>query len=327
MINPIQNEYWQPITGDDEPYLTMYYRDVPNGYRIENLPIPDNVKYPYLNANWSRLVGLANKFYRNCEINGETLADFFANLDLSLDLGKDRLEKLISNMDLIVFERGSITTRILSEDTESNENSTKSGNNTDTESIDISKARTGSNADNETKNFSKGKTGSNADNETKNLSKGKTGTNADNETVNITDQNVELAFNSSNDDPSAKVVKSGTDNITHTISETETETGTDNISHTINETETETGTDNISHVIDESETETQNNEIEHTINESDSRNATSEKGLDETISINRYQGENGIDYFEKLISIYPNLPMMFIDIFKDDFILKEVLIW
>ena len=221
---------WNPIIGDDEPYNTTYYRDVPNGFRIENLTI-DADAYPLLYANWDRFVDIADKYYRNCEINGETIKDFFENLELSLELGKDKLEKILSNLDYLVFEHGNETTRELSEDSSIDEDITR------------------------------------------------TGTNSDNETVNITDKNVELAFNSANDDASNKVIKSGTDNISHGI------------------------------------------------NESESKDTSTDRGLTETITVTRYQGETGLNFFEQLINVYPDIPMMFINMFKEDFIIKEVIIW
>lgn len=230
-MNPIDTSNWIPVLGDDNPYFSVAYRDVPDGYRFDDLPIPDSEVYPMLNANWDRFVAIANSYYRNCEINGETIKDFFDNLNLSLDLGKDYIEKILENLDYIAFDKGSETTRTIEENGETSDTGTRTGNN------------------------------------------------SDNETVNLEDRTIELAFNSNNNDPSTKTTKTGTDNISHVISESDSRTGTNN------------------------------------------HNVT------ENITVSRYQGEDGITYFERLVNSYPIIPRMFIDMFKDDFVIKEVIIW
>lgn len=230
-INPIDTSNWIPVLGDDNPYFSLAYREVPEGYRFDDLPIPDSELYPMLNANWLRFIAIANSYYRNCEINGETIKDFFDNLNLSLELGKDNIEKILENLNYIVFDKGSVTARIVSESGQSSDTGTRTGNN------------------------------------------------ADNETINLEDKNIELAFNSENADPSTKATKTGTDNINHTI------------------------------------------------NESDSRTGSNSRSMTENITVSRYQGEDGISFFERLINVYPNIPRMFIDMFKDDFVINEVIIW
>ena len=96
-INPLQK--FRPIIGDDEPIFSMFYRDVPNGFRFENIDIPE--RYININAIKDRLIDNANRYYRNYEINGMTLQDFLDNIQLDFNLNADYFERMLNEMDIL----------------------------------------------------------------------------------------------------------------------------------------------------------------------------------------------------------------------------------
>lgn len=91
MITRIQR--FEPVRGDDAPYLSMVYRDVPEGFRITDLTPMSGC--PLTAEYWSRLTGFADRHYRNHEIVGMTFVDFFENLRDSYYLNADTLEKAL----------------------------------------------------------------------------------------------------------------------------------------------------------------------------------------------------------------------------------------
>ena len=97
MINPIRQ--FRPIIGDDEPLYSMYYRDVPTGFRFDDLDIPET--YININAIKERLIDNANRYYRNYEVNGVTLQDFLDNLQLDFNLNADYFEKMLSEIGIL----------------------------------------------------------------------------------------------------------------------------------------------------------------------------------------------------------------------------------
>lgn len=84
---------FRPIKGDDLPYVTMIYRDVPQGFRITDLePLADA---PLSARYWDRLTEFADLHFRNHEIIGRTFVDFFENLKDSYYMNADTLEKAL----------------------------------------------------------------------------------------------------------------------------------------------------------------------------------------------------------------------------------------
>lgn len=47
----------------------------------------------------------------------------------------------------------------------------------------------------------------------------------------------------------------------------------------------------------------------------------------ETTVTDRFQGENPVDYFERVLKVYPNIYEDFVKMFESNFTLREVLIW
>ena len=89
-LNPSE---WRPVPGDDGPYLTMSYRDVPKGFRITDLEPVANA--PLTAQYWTRLTQYADLHFRNHEVVGKTLMDFFNNIQDSYYLNADTLEKAL----------------------------------------------------------------------------------------------------------------------------------------------------------------------------------------------------------------------------------------
>ena len=85
---------FKPIIGDDDPYITLALRDLPEGYGFDGL-VFDPVK-PLTYALKDRLIDVATRYYRNYEIVGETFTDFRENLQLDLDLNADTFEKMLA---------------------------------------------------------------------------------------------------------------------------------------------------------------------------------------------------------------------------------------
>lgn len=86
-----QNE---PIVGDDKPFHTIFYRDVPTGFRFSDL-VFDATEHPEINEKFEDMCKCADLFYSNFEIVGITIADFFDGLQDSLNRNKDTLERVL----------------------------------------------------------------------------------------------------------------------------------------------------------------------------------------------------------------------------------------
>ena len=85
---------FKPIIGDDDPYITIALRDLPEGYGFDGLVFDPNKPLTY--ALKDRLIDVATRYYRNYEIVGETFTDFRENLQLDLDLNVDTFEKMLA---------------------------------------------------------------------------------------------------------------------------------------------------------------------------------------------------------------------------------------
>lgn len=90
------NEF-KPIVGDDLPILTMVLRDVPSGYHFRDLTIPDRA--PLTLALKDRLFSYCERYYRNYEIIGITIKDWFDEMQLVIDENVDNFEKFLEVYD------------------------------------------------------------------------------------------------------------------------------------------------------------------------------------------------------------------------------------
>ena len=84
---------FEPVVGDDLPYHSIVYRDVPQGFRITDLEPIANA--PLSTQYWQRLTQFADLHFRNHEIVGKTFVDFYENLQDSYYLNADTLEKAL----------------------------------------------------------------------------------------------------------------------------------------------------------------------------------------------------------------------------------------
>lgn len=88
---------FKPITGDDNPILTIALREIPKGYHFKDLVFPERT--PLSLAVKDRLCDYAERFYRNYEILGISIADWFIDLQLALDENIDNFEKFLEVYD------------------------------------------------------------------------------------------------------------------------------------------------------------------------------------------------------------------------------------
>ena len=228
MIEKIRQ--FKPVVGDDNPFNTIHYSDVPTGFRFDDLVFSPDM-YENVSLIWEDMKKFLNLYFDSWEINAKTFKDFFNGLNISLMANIESLEKRLSAIVLISHDAGSKVTR------------TKSG----------TRQESGTN----TKNRSY----------TDSVENGSNGTS----------ENIVMAFDSTNTDPSQKTI----DNQTTTNQGTGTENQTDN----------------------------------NTVSGSDS----------ESESI--VTDEDSLTYYERLSKLYPSIPMEFVNIFKENFTLSEVLIW
>lgn len=228
MIEKIRQ--FKPVVGDDNPFNTIHYYEVPTGFRFDDLVFNHDM-YDNVSLIWEDMKKFLNLYFEDWEINAKTFKDFFNGLNISLMANIESMEKRLSAIVLISPDAGSKVTRTKSGTRQENGTNTKNRNYTDS-----------------VENSSNGSS-----------------------------ENIVMAFDSTNTDPSQKTI----DNQTTTNKGTGTETQTDN----------------------------------NTVSGSDS----------ETESI--VTDEDSLSYYERLTNLYPSIPMEFVNIFKENFTLSEVLIW
>lgn len=221
---------FKPVVGDDNPFNTIHYYEVPDGFRFENLVFNHDM-YENISLIWEDMKKFLNLYFEDWEINAKTFKDFFNGLNISLMANIESMEKRLSAILLISPDAGSKVTRTKSGTRQENGTNTKNRNYSDS-----------------VENSSNGSS-----------------------------ENIVMAFDSTNTDPSQKTI--------------------DNQKTTNKGTGTETQTDN------------------NTVSGSDS----------ETESI--VTDEDSLSYYERLTNLYPSIPMEFVNIFKENFTLSEVLIW
>lgn len=79
---------------------------------------------------------------------------------------------------------------------------------------------------------------------------------------------------------------------------------------------------------DKTESEnTQNTNGSGTENQSDSTKHDRSSEETETVVTDRFAGENPIDFYERVLKVYPNIYDTFVKMFESNFTLREVLIW
>lgn len=81
MIHKLNNI--KPIIGDDSPFITSFYRDVPDGFRIDDLN--DDFLTDYIDD--------LDLFFSDYEIVGETYKRFYQNLKVTWDRKSEIVKK------------------------------------------------------------------------------------------------------------------------------------------------------------------------------------------------------------------------------------------
>lgn len=83
--------------GDKDPWVSMRLADVPVGFHFANLSALSGC--PLTSAKWDELTAYAEKFYKQWEINGETIQGWFDNLQLSYLRNADTFERFLEIYD------------------------------------------------------------------------------------------------------------------------------------------------------------------------------------------------------------------------------------
>ena len=106
---------FKPIMGDDDPYWTLHYRDVPTPFRLadawrvltDDLPLMQGKKDDFIKA--------FDLHYGRYEINAETYQDFLELLKETLLINADTVERLLEvyNSDIAKPILGREETRAL----------------------------------------------------------------------------------------------------------------------------------------------------------------------------------------------------------------------
>ena len=94
-INPLPT--FDSSLGDKDPWVSMRLADVPDGFHFTDLPVPSGC--PLTAARWTELTEYAERYYEQWEINGETIQDWFDNLNLSYLRNADTLERFLEIYD------------------------------------------------------------------------------------------------------------------------------------------------------------------------------------------------------------------------------------
>lgn len=91
-------------------FTSEKFKDIPEAFKFDKLTYSADL--PLLQAIKGDLSELANTYYRNYEIVGETYADFFEELQLKLNLRGPSLERILEafNEDYDKFNPGTKTT-------------------------------------------------------------------------------------------------------------------------------------------------------------------------------------------------------------------------
>lgn len=109
MVDPITRPFRTDLIGDDAPFNTLRYSEVPEGYRISDIVL-DGAAYPLLSASKETLDAIAERFYKNYEIVGETIAEFFEHLQISLIMKADTFEAFLGATEKLAIPNKSSQT-------------------------------------------------------------------------------------------------------------------------------------------------------------------------------------------------------------------------
>lgn len=104
LLKPIKS-----IIGEDEPYYSLYYRDVPDGFRLTDIVTKSGLEY--ITPLWNELINFADRYFADFEVNARTVKDFYNNIQLDYDEYIDMLENKLKNLAIVEFTKGQRITR------------------------------------------------------------------------------------------------------------------------------------------------------------------------------------------------------------------------
>ena len=90
---------FDPIMGDDEPYWTIHYRDVPTPFRLADAWIVLTDSLPFLQSRKDGIITAFDLHYGRYEINADTYQDFLDLLKETLLTNADTIERLLEVYD------------------------------------------------------------------------------------------------------------------------------------------------------------------------------------------------------------------------------------
>ena len=90
---------FDPIMGDDEPYWTIHYRDVPEPFRLSDAWAVMTDVLPLMQGKKDDFVKAFDLHYSRYEINAETYQDFLDMLQEVLLINADTIERLLEVYD------------------------------------------------------------------------------------------------------------------------------------------------------------------------------------------------------------------------------------
>ena len=88
-----------PIMGDDEPYWTIRYRDVPEPFRLRDAWVILSDALPLMQGKKDDFIKAFDLHYGRFEINAETYQDFMELLQEVLLINADTIERLLEVYD------------------------------------------------------------------------------------------------------------------------------------------------------------------------------------------------------------------------------------
>lgn len=88
-------DYYEPIIGDDKPYWTIRYRDVPEPFRLSDAWDVVTDDLPLMQGKKDAFIKAFDLHYSRYEINAETYQDFLDLLQETLMINADTIERLL----------------------------------------------------------------------------------------------------------------------------------------------------------------------------------------------------------------------------------------
>ena len=95
----MRSRSFDPVMGDDEPYWTIHYRDVPAPFRLADAWEVLTDALPLMQSRKDGLITAFDMHYGRYEINADTYQDFLELLKETLLINADTVERLLEVYD------------------------------------------------------------------------------------------------------------------------------------------------------------------------------------------------------------------------------------